>query len=1287
MTLKRFGKKLLKFTGILLGVLIVLLVCFHFWFIHHAKQLLEDTVSEKSNGRLQLKIDKLSYNYFTQRMVIKKAVFFNTDTATAATSNRFEVKEINLKLRALLPLIFNKRLLIDSLNLQSPNIQVTKLRFNNTDTLVKKNKGVSIPYEMGKIYKSIQEALEVLHVSRFQIDDGKFTLINKAQPDQLPLHISNINFHIDNFRVDSTHLTGKEKILFSDNIVLRSNDQNIIFPDGRHRLNFSRFRINLKKKLVEFDSCTIEATRTDTAASKFKVFFDALLLTNIDFDTLYRSDVIKADSVYCVNPRFDLDLVVGKKKNPEKTTPRLERIIQQLTGDLLLKFVVVENANFNIRTVKDDNPTTFTFSHNNLEIQGLSINQDAERPLKVKSLAMAIRNYENFIKDSAYSVKFDSVVIKGDQITLNNFVFNKLDNGRILNTFSIPQFKLVGMSLDALIIERRLRARQATMFNPHISYTAQSNQQNRQKKNIFQSLGAVNEYMDLDELEIVNGDIDLHLNKNLSIKLDEATLSIQSHSLLTSTKLAGIKNSLNSLEFKRGRINAGNIYLDLDNIYYTGHTGSFNATAINVTNKESNLAVALKGVSVDQLKVDEATGNIFAQGISWKNADIKTSSLPNSGTESTATIDIHDIRGGPTNFSGIVNGKSITTKLNSISLTELIKKPGEKLELKNLSTEGQAFSMKDKQQALTVDRFSVKDDHPSTFQNAKYKSESNKLSANIEFPSLTATPHIQSLLKGEIDFDNISSTKPLISITQKSNHSSSADAGNNMSSLNISNISLSQPHINFTRESDTDTVVVSWQGEKDPANYFQANGISSIKGNNLDLKIDKAQFNLSNFIYTATGGKRFSTGNGKTAAHLKNISLQKNENQDLDWKATVSDFTARDFKADSLGKSKGNLVLNSAALKELNIGSALLNDKHELVAANPLFQLENFTGRFSTGNTVLKWYNAGFESSNKTFSLDSFQYSPMLEKDSFIATRKFQTDYIKLNTGALHIGPVDIDKYISDTSLSIQKLEANNVVFIDFKDKNLPFNSGLIKPLPVDLIQKIPVKFALDSVVVNNGMVQYTEINEKTQMPGSIPITRMTVLLRNVKNHHLASTDSLIMKANGYIMDTVWTRLRVRESYTDSLGGFVMTLRLKPGDLTVLNSALIPLASVKLLSGKLDTLSMRAVGREYLALGEMKMFYNDLKIQFLKDGGLSKRTIFNKLMTFFVNTFVIRKNNRSRIGDVFFIRHRDRSAINYLIRIAMSGMASSIGAKDYKKMIRRYKEELERKKLPAVDSE
>lgn len=1281
MTIKRLGKKLLKTTGYILGSIAILLMAFHLWFIYHAKDLLEDIVEKKSNGKIKLKIEKLSYNYFNNRMKIKEAVFFTTDSSTAPASYRFAVKEIRLQLKALWPLIFQKKLLIDSLHLQSPDILVTNLRYPPGDSVKKTGTDISIPHEIGKVYNSIQDALKVLKVNRFQIDDGKFTLLNKIQPGQLPLIISNINFHIDNLRVDTSKLTGKEKLFFSDNVVLKSNNQDITFPDGRHRLSFDRFRINIRKKLVEFDSCTISAIKTDSTKTSFSVFFDQLLLSNIDFDTLYKNDVIKADTVFCLSPQFKLQTEITNKKGRSTKSPKLEAIIQQLTGDMLLGYVIVNNASFDITTIKNGHPNSFTSHENNFEMQGLSIDHDAEKLVKVKNFAMAIRNYENFIKDSSYRVQFDSILFKDNHISLSNFLFHKLDKGKIINTFNIPQFYLGGLSWDDLVFEKRLVAERATMLNPYISYTA-SQKKRSGKQNIFQSLAAINNYMDLQTLDIVHGKIDLKIKDDLQVKLENATLSIQSNSLLTSTKLSTIKNSLTKLNFDNGVIQAGDLRMELRGIRYIGQSGQFGASSINISNIERNMAVALQDVSVEKMQVDAVTGNVYAEGVRWQKGDVKINSMGGKKGDGGSSVELKNVQGSNTSISGIFGGRSVSTRLNSISFDQLEMKPNSKLKLNGLDINGQQLNVKDDNLNLSISDYNIADNKISSFHQVEYKANNGKLHANISIPSLTVIPHVQPLLDGNIALDAINMSKPVIDLHLTTKDSSTQKNQSGLPGIDISELKMSQPKISFTQASDSGMLTLNWHGERNTSNFLQLNDLHSNAGS---TSISHLNFYLTDFIFTSPNGKEFNTGNGRLSAQIKNIKLEQPENKPIVWAANISDLDARDFRLDSIGKSKGNLVMNSGTLNNLNISSSSITNLQKLAAANSAFQLQQLTGHYSDVNTNLHVFNAGFNRSSNVFSLDSFSMLQALSKDSFIAKQTYRVDYMNIKTGAVRIGPIDIDTYIKDTTLKIGMATIDNTLFTDFKDKRLPFNTGIIKPLPVNLLKKIPLRLFIDTVQFNNAHVEYTETGEITKEPGTIPVTRMTVILNNVKNYGYSNTDSLRMLAIGYLMDSVWTRLRVKESYTDSLSGFLMTLRMKPADLTVFNPALRPLLSVKLVSAYLDTLSMRAVGREYLSLGEMKLYYHNLKLRFLKNGDESAKSFRTSLMTFIANTFILKNKNTSRTGQVFFIRDRERSAINYLIKIAMSGMTSSVGAKSNRKMMRKYKRELIERKLPPID--
>ena len=116
----RFGKKFLKVTGIIFGILVVLLIAFNFWFKAHARHLIEEMVESRSNGKLRLKMEKFKFNWFSKHMEVRQATFYSTDSADANATYRFYVDEIKLKVDALLPIVFKSRFIIDTITLVRP---------------------------------------------------------------------------------------------------------------------------------------------------------------------------------------------------------------------------------------------------------------------------------------------------------------------------------------------------------------------------------------------------------------------------------------------------------------------------------------------------------------------------------------------------------------------------------------------------------------------------------------------------------------------------------------------------------------------------------------------------------------------------------------------------------------------------------------------------------------------------------------------------------------------------------------------------------------------------------------------------------------------------------------------------------------------------------------------------------------------------------------------------------------------------------------------------------------
>ena len=263
---------MLKALGILLGVVAFLFVIFHFWLVNNAEKIIEDLVEKESKGKLKLKIGNLKFSYFSKNMELQKLQLFTGDSSASELSYRFSIDNIRLKVDEVLPIILKNQISIDSLQLANPRIEITKLRTND-DTASMQAENISIPGELSKIYNSIQDALNALHVKKFQIDEGKLILHDKTETVHQPLIIDNLFLHIDNLDVDTAKKKEEGKFLFTDNIELRTSNQDISFPGGVHRLAFSRFRINIREKVFEIDSCTISEIKSNRNNPGFSVFF------------------------------------------------------------------------------------------------------------------------------------------------------------------------------------------------------------------------------------------------------------------------------------------------------------------------------------------------------------------------------------------------------------------------------------------------------------------------------------------------------------------------------------------------------------------------------------------------------------------------------------------------------------------------------------------------------------------------------------------------------------------------------------------------------------------------------------------------------------------------------------------------------------------------------------------------------------------------------------------------------------------------------------------------------
>jgi hypothetical protein len=1273
---KKRSRRLLKVSLIILGIFAMISLGFHIWFVNNARNLIKKIVVNKSHGKLKIELSQVSFDFFSNKLKVQEAILVSTDSLSAPTSYHIQFSKLVLKTGSFWSLLFHNRLDLDSIKLHDPEIVVTQLFRDSTSDIAKDE--LSISQEMGKLYNSMLDGFDAFGIRRIMISNAKVTLVNKMKPGSEPITISDINFNMVRTAKRANHRD--EFVEHEQSVDLKTNDQNIALPGGRLRLAFRKFNLQLFSKRIELDSCTVSSTATDSLQSTYTIFFNKLLLVGVDFDAMYRHNLIKADSVYCENPLFDFRINTLSASTAKNEKPDPEKIIRELTGDLDLAFVGVKDAGIHINITGSRNRSLFNSNKDDFEMHGFRVNADSSQPVVVGRFDMLVRDYHLYNEDSSAAYTLDSIHFINNKIILNNFsVITSSNPTRVRSerNFKIPYFELTGLDWYQLIFEENLVAKEAVLYNPIINYIKRTPQRTHKKTDIFRSLQTLDDLITLNKISVINGQINMKLGPSTSFQLQDANISLSTERLPQPGSNAGLRNAIDKLSFSNAVFHFNDMTVVIQNASNRVNT-LLHADKVLITKaKEANVSV--NDVYIDNFFVNGNSETMLIDGLKWSSAKIQIHAVQDQKTQGSGigNIQLENISG---NNSELVfsNGKnSISSFVQSLQIGSLAKNTKGIMQVKGFSMAGKRLSVSGTTLNIKVSSYSIAGDKPSFLSDLEIGNIKQYDTLSVKAPRVNFNADINSILAKDIHLTSLEAAQAVIKIAKWSNETTGA-AENGKMLIRIDRITARQPDIYFSAHRDDSVMIVRVPHAEN----------STVKAEGLQLSKEGIQLaslsvNTTSASLVKRTGEIVGVEKGKVDITLSNMHLSKKDEK-FSWAAMINTLYLKTPNNFALGNNQ-SLQFEETSIGNLNLSSDYINDFNTLVKFNISAWLRTTTGQYTDKRVSLKWNNAAYDFGKKTLSLDSFAYRPAQSRDSVMAHTPFETDYITLRSGAVRLTGFNLDRYEKDSSVIADTMEVLNPLITIYRDKQPPILAGSHKPLPVDMIRMITFPVAVRKLKLVDGYLSYTEKNAKTRAEGTLFLTHMNAEISHIKNRNLEEHDSLLLTMKAWLMDSTLLRLMVKESYHDTLSGFLMTLQVKPTTLSFLNPVLVPLSNIKITSGTVDSFQLRAIGHENLSIGEMRMYYHNLRIRLVKDGNEAKSGLIGRVVTFLANTFVIKKNNKGRAGIVYFERVKDRSFFNYIVRMTFSGMATSIGVKKNRKFLKQYKRELKQQNLPPIE--
>ena len=1273
-------RKLFRILLITVSILVLALLAGHLWFVHNARSILKQIVAEKSHGKLRVELSEFSFDLFTNKLQIRKADLLSTDTANQAVTYHVTFRKLTLRVHSFWPLLFERKLLLDSIKLHDPEIEVIQWRQDTVSRTA--HNDLSVPQEMGKLYNSMLDALETFGVRRIIINNATLRLTNKMNPASQPVVISRIYFDLWH-----TGASGKKRDAFisnEQNVVLSTDHQNINLPGGRHQLSFKTFNLQLFNKHVELDSCTITARATDSSKTSYKIFFDKLLLIGVDFDAMYRYNLIRADSVYCAKPFFDLDIDAPRNAgaaSAKKERPDFDKLVRELTGDLDLAFVGVKDAGIRININGERQRSLFNSSKDNFEMYGLRINADSSRPVVVRRFDMLVRDYHLYNADSSSAYTFDSIHFLNNKVVLNNFAVSTQSDRfrqRDERDFRIPYFELTGLDWYELVFGETFRAQEAVMYNPVIRYKKNIRSVAQRKTNLFTALQTLDSLMTLNKVKIINGKLDAQLGPTTSIVIDDLDLSLFSNSLMQSRNRESIRRAVEYLSFRRGRLRFKDVTADLQNIRFTGKN-LLHCDRLLVSSTTNRLRGDVRNVYIDNLLLDEKREEILVDGLRWGQAAFEWHGDGDKNKKKSGAalqLGVKNLAGRNTKLL-ITNGPlSVSTYVTNLRASSIARRGSAPLQIGGLQLDGRTLVVGNEGLSVKAAKYSINSGGTSQLSGLNVQQIRERDSVIVQSGRVDLVANVNEILGSGLHVREVHMYQPLIAL-HKWNAESEPKRGNK--AIRVDRITMDAPVVDVAlHRHDSVTLIRVPEG---------AGSSLSIAG----LSIDKGIVDMERFALKSNSatlvkatGQVYGVEKGKVDLAVKNIHLGQKDGKP-DWSLAVDQLYIQNPNSLVLGKRGNKLTLKEATIGNFLLSSSSLADANSIFRNNVAASLKATTGEYIDSNTTLKWYNAGYDAGRKVFRLDSFSYHPTVPQDTLVARTPYQIDYITFNAGPIELTGFDLTQYKKDSALVANTMSIQSPLISIFRDKQPPMKNGVLKALPTDMIKGISFPLNIQRINLVDGILAYTEKNGRTRAEGTLVLNRLNGGLGNIRNGGLRPNDSLLISLNAYLLDSAFIDLRVKESYTDSLSGFLMTLRMRPTSLSFLNPVLAPLSNVKITSGTIDSFRLRAIGRDDLAFGEMNMFYHDLRIKLVKDGDENKSSFLGNIASALVNTFFVRKNNNGRTGLVYYQRLRDRSFFNYIVKTTFSGIATSVGVKKNRKYLKRYRRSLQSNQLPEIE--
>jgi hypothetical protein len=298
---------------------------------------------------------------------------------------------------------------------------------------------------------------------------------------------------------------------------------------------------------------------------------------------------------------------------------------------------------------------------------------------------------------------------------------------------------------------------------------------------------------------------------------------------------------------------------------------------------------------------------------------------------------------------------------------------------------------------------------------------------------------------------------------------------------------------------------------------------------------------------------------------------------------------------------------------------------------------------------------------------DSIKYYPLLNDEQFFAKSKFRQTRFRIEITQIQINSLDCFAMLKGNNFNAKKIKIHEGIADIMVNMDKPYDKNSANPkMPNETFASIKEFVNLDSLIIMNGRLKYSERYAVNSKPGIITISKINVAAGEISNK-TSSRDTTIIRGEGILMNSTKIKLHMEIPLNSKEFSLQYSGSAGKMEVTELNSFIEPGEHQRIKTGVLESAAFNVNVNSGQASGTLRAEYNDLSIDFINKNTGSDKGFIDKVSSLISKIFVVRGSNLPdgdssiKIGEIKYTRNPDDYFFQFIWFAVRNGIADVVG--------------------------